>query len=127
MRPTTVDSVIIEDEKVLLIKRKFNPFKGKWALPGGFVDEGETVEEAVERETMEETGVKVKIVKLIGVYSKPERDPRGTISVAFLTKPASKEARGGDDAEEARWFELDKLPEMAFDHKKIIEDARRML
>ncbi|MEM3555662.1 MAG: NUDIX hydrolase [Candidatus Micrarchaeia archaeon] len=127
MRPTTVDSVIVEDGKILLIKRKFKPFKGKWALPGGFVDEGETVEEAVERETMEETGMKVRIVKLIGVYSNPKRDPRGTISIAFLTKPTSKEARGGDDAEEARWFNLNELPEMAFDHKKIIEDARRML
>lgn len=119
----TVDGVIIKNGKVLLIKRKNEPFKGRWALPGGFVEYGETVEEAVLREVKEETGMDAKIKKLVGVYSSPDRDPRGhTISIAFLME-AKGEAIAGDDATEARFFDLKKLPPLAFDHAKIIEDA----
>ena len=119
----TVDGVIIKNGKVLLIKRKNEPFKGRWALPGGFVEYGETVEEAVLREVKEETGMDAKIKKLVGVYSSPDRDPRGhTISIVFLME-AKGETIAGDDATEARFFDLKKLPPLAFDHAKIIEDA----
>jgi 8-oxo-dGTP diphosphatase len=127
MRPTAVDAVVIDNDKILLVKRKFEPYKGMWATPGGFVDDNESVEQAVVREALEETGIKVNIVRVIGVYSDPARDTRRTISVAFIAKPTSKKAVGGDDAAEARWFKLDELPPLAFDHAKIVEDARRML
>jgi 8-oxo-dGTP diphosphatase len=127
MRPTTVDAVVVDEGRVLLVKRRFDPFKGRWALPGGFVEEGETVEKAAEREAFEETGIKVKLVKFVGVYSDPKRDPRGTISVAFLAKPLSKEVKGDVEVEDVKWFSLDELPSIAFDHAKIIEDVRRIL
>ena len=122
-----MDAVIIRGKQVLLVKRKFEPFKGMWVVPGGFVEEGETVEAAARREALEETGVKVKLVKLVGVYSDPRRDPRGTISAAFVAKPLSKKLKGDIEVEEVKWFDLDKLPAMGFDHGKMIEDARRIL
>jgi len=127
MRPTTVDAVIIGRGSILLVKRRFDPYKGLWAIPGGFVEEGETAEQAAAREAFEETGVRIKITKLLGVYSDPKRDPRGTVSVAFIAKALSKGAKGGDDAEEAKWFKLGEIPPLAFDHAKMIDDARRML
>ena len=127
MRPTTVDAVIIDERKILLVKRRFEPYKGLWALPGGFVEKNETVEQAVEREAFEETGIRIKIAKIIGVYSTPKRDPRGTISVGFIAKPLSKELKGDVEVEEVKWFTLDELPPLAFDHADIISDARRML
>ncbi|MCX6776714.1 MAG: NUDIX hydrolase [Candidatus Micrarchaeota archaeon] len=127
MRPTTVDAVIIGRGSILLVKRRFDPYKGLWAIPGGFVEEGETAEQAAARETFEETGVRIKVTKLLGVYSDPKRDPRGTVSVAFIAKALSNEAKGGDDAEEAKWFKLSEIPPLAFDHAKMINDARRML
>jgi 8-oxo-dGTP diphosphatase len=120
----TVDGVLIEDGKILLIKRGREPFKGKWALPGGFVEYGERVEDAVIREFREETGIEAEIISLLGVYSDPNRDPRGhTVSIVYLLKRKGGELKGGDDASEARFFSLDNLPELAFDHDKIIRDA----
>ncbi|MGC9307269.1 MAG: NUDIX domain-containing protein [Thermoplasmatota archaeon] len=120
----TVDGVIISDGKLLLIRRGNPPFKDAWALPGGFVDYGETVEAAVRREVKEETGLTTSIQQLVGVYSDPHRDPRGhTVSVVFLLAVESGTPEGGDDAVEAGWFSLDELPELAFDHAKIINDA----
>ncbi|HDN83322.1 MAG TPA: NUDIX hydrolase [Candidatus Altiarchaeales archaeon] len=120
----TVDAVIIKDKKIVLIRRKNEPFKDFWALPGGFVEYGETVEQAILREVKEETGLDVKIVEIIGVYSAPDRDPRGhTISIAFLCKPISASIISGSDASEAKEFSLDALPKLAFDHEKIIKDA----
>ncbi len=120
-----VDGVLIKDNKILLIKRKNEPFKGKWALPGGFVEYGERVEEAVLREFEEEVGIKARIKKLLGVYSDPARDPRGhIISIVFLLE-AEGEPKAGDDAADAKFFNLDKLPPLAFDHEKIIRDAVR--
>ncbi|MCD6573183.1 MAG: NUDIX hydrolase [Thermoplasmata archaeon] len=119
----TVDGVIIKNGKILLVKRKNEPFKGKWALPGGFVEYGETVEKAVLREVKEETGMDAKIKKLVGVYSDPARDPRGhTISIVFLLE-GEGDAIAGDDAIEAKFFDLNELPPLAFDHEKIIKDA----
>ena len=124
MKPSiAVDGVLIKEDKILLIRRKNEPFKGKWALPGGFVEYGETVEEAVLREFEEEVGLKARIKKLLGVYSKPDRDPRGhVISIVFLLD-AEGEAKAGDDAADARFFPLDNLPPLAFDHEEIIRDA----
>ncbi|KAA0009251.1 MAG: NUDIX hydrolase [Thermoplasmata archaeon] len=119
----TVDGVIIKNGKILLVKRKNEPFKGRWALPGGFVEYGETVEKAVLREVKEETGMDAKIKKLVGVYSDPARDPRGhTISIVFLLE-GEGDAIAGDDAIEAKFFDLNELPPLAFDHEKIIKDA----
>jgi len=119
----TVDGVIIKNGKVLLIKRRNEPFKGRWALPGGFVEYGETVEDAVLREVKEETGMDAEIKKLVGVYSDPSRDPRGhTISIVFLLE-GKGDVMAGDDAVEAKFFDLNELPPLAFDHEKIIKDA----
>lgn len=126
MKPSiTVDGVLMRDKKILLIKRKNEPFKGKWALPGGFVEYGEKVEDAVIREFREEVGIEAKIKKLLGVYSDPSRDPRGhTISIVFILD-AKGTPKAGDDAIDAKFFDIDKLPPLAFDHDKIIEDAVR--
>lgn len=120
----TVDGVIIHNGRLLLIRRGTPPFRDDWALPGGFVEYGETVETAVQREVREETGLETSIRQLVGVYSDPDRDPRGhTVSVAFLLAVGSGSPQSGDDAAEARWFSLDELPELAFDHAKIVRDA----
>lgn len=123
----TVDIVILVGGKVVLIKRKNPPYQGKFALPGGFVDIGETVKEAALREAREETGVEIKIVELIGIYDDPLRDPRGhTVSIAYLAT-ASGQPRAGSDALDVQLFSLSHLPPLAFDHAKIIEDAKEML
>ncbi len=124
----TVDAVIIgEESNVLLIKRKRNPFKGYWALPGGFVEYGETVENALNREVKEETGLTVEEKELLGVYSDPRRDPRGHIvTIVFLVKKVSGGLIESLEAEEIKFFR--KLPEkIAFDHKKIILDALKRI
>ena len=124
----TVDGIIIDKNRVLLIKRKNEPFKGKWSLPGGFVDYGETVESAVVREILEETNLSSEVKELIGVYSEPNRDPRGhTITIAFLLHIKKGEVKSGDDAVDAKFFELKQLPDLSFDHEKIIDDAIRRL
>jgi 8-oxo-dGTP diphosphatase len=120
----TVDGVIVEEGKILLIKRGNEPYKGLWALPGGFVEYGETTEKAVVREVKEETGLLCNIVKLVGVYSDPDRDPRGhTVSVVYMLKVSTGHISAGDDAVKACWFPVDELPEVAFDHSIIIKDA----
>jgi len=110
---------------IVLVRRRFTPLG--WALPGGFVDIGETVAAAARREALEETGLEVEITELLGVYSDPKRDPRGfhTVGTVFIAR-ASGEPKGGDDAAEARVFSLDALPaDVPFDHPLIIEDYRR--
>ena len=122
-----VDGVLIEDKKILLIRRRKQPFMGKWALPGGFVEYGEKTEAAVVREFLEETGLKTKIKNLVGVYSDPGRDPRGhVISVVYMLEFCDGRLKSGDDACDARFFCLDELPELSFDHEKIIKDASVM-
>ncbi|MBC7109808.1 MAG: NUDIX hydrolase [Archaeoglobi archaeon] len=123
-----VDGILIEEGRVLLVRRLKEPFKSMWALPGGFVEIGETVEEAIKREMREETGLEVDVERLIGVYSDPKRDPRGhVVSIAFLLRKLGGELSAGDDAERVAFHPLEKLPELAFDHERIIRDALKLL
>lgn len=123
-----VDGVIVDGERVVLIERKNPPFRGSWALPGGFVDVGETVEEATVREMREETSLDVEVGALLGVYSDPARDPRGhSVSVVHVCHVLGGELRGADDASDAQWFSFDELPELAFDHATIIADYIKIL
>ncbi|MBN1389988.1 MAG: NUDIX hydrolase [Candidatus Thermoplasmatota archaeon] len=125
----TVDGLITRDgdqgPEVLLIKRSNDPFKGKWALPGGFVEYGEITQDAVLREVMEETGLNCSVDGLLSVASDPKRDPRGhTVSIVYRLKTEDeKNLKAGDDATEADWFSLSNLPSMAFDHEEIIRSA----
>ncbi len=117
----TVDLIIQLNQGIVLIKRK-NPPEG-WALPGGFVDYGETIEDAAIREAKEETGLDVEILKQFHTYSDPKRDPRHhTVTTVFLAR-ATGNAVAGDDAKEAAVFSRDNLPEqIAFDHREILND-----
>jgi 8-oxo-dGTP diphosphatase len=120
----TVDGILIEDGSILLIQRKHPPFQGTWALPGGFVEYGEKTEDAMIREMFEETGLKIKIRALLGVYSDPHRDPRGhTVTVAYLIERVGESLNAGDDAMSAKFFKTNELPELAFDHASIVKDA----
>lgn len=126
----TVDAVVFGYEEgkitVLLIKRKYEPFKNKWAIPGGFIKDDESLEQAVERELFEETGVKINYLEQLYTFGKPERDPRGRIvSIAYfgLVRPDAFKLFASTDAEDAQWFAIDELPELSFDHKTILEMA----
>ena len=125
----TVDAVIrYKKSSIILIRRKNPPFQGELALPGGFVDMGETVEDACIREAKEETNINVKIIKLIGVFSDPKRDSRAhTVSIAYLCEPRTKneKPKAQDDAADLEIVTLSKVKflKLAFDHKKIITSA----
>lgn len=125
----TVDAVVLrpaaESYELLFIKRKNEPFKGKWALPGGFVEEHEDLRDAAARELQEETGLVVTALEQLGAFGKPHRDPRHhTVSVAYMAfVDANAEAIAADDADEAKWFSVKNLPEMAFDHDDIVNLA----
>ncbi|WP_439132043.1 NUDIX hydrolase [Polaribacter sp.] len=130
----TVDAVVFGYEEgkitVLLIKRKYEPFKNKWAIPGGFILDDESLEEAVERELFEETGVKINYLEQLYTFGNPERDPRGRIvSIAYfgLVRPDTFRLFASTDAEAAQWFAIDDLPELSFDHKSILEMAIKRL
>ncbi len=129
----TVDSVVFcnanNEFKVLLIKRKNDPFGGKWALPGGFISETEDLVTAAKRELKEETGVAVETMEQVRAFGAPDRDPRGrTISIAFVSRIFNEEKlKAADDAAEAQWVSIEDLPELAFDHAEIIEAAKNYL
>lgn len=118
-----------EGMKLLLIQRKNEPCKGKWAFPGGFMDIDETTIDAARRELKEETGLVVGELHRVGIFDAVDRDPRERIiTVAYYTildKPA--EVSGLDDAAQAKWFLLTELPDLAFDHKEILQEAERVL
>lgn len=121
----TVDVVIeYPDGDIILIKRRNPPFEGTWALPGGFVEVGETVEKAAVREAKEETGLRVRLDRLVGVYSDPNRDPRGhTVSVVFHGTPEGGTAKAASDASDVIKCGDFMTRELAFDHKKILSDT----
>jgi 8-oxo-dGTP diphosphatase len=125
----TTDCVVFDAQgRVLLIRRKNPPFKGQYALPGGFVDVGETATDACRRELKEETGIAAKALTLVGVYSDPNRDPRGhTCSVAFLARIDHAEPKAGDDAAATEWVADWRSVTLAFDHAQILTDAERTL
>lgn len=130
----TVDAVIFAKTGtsvfVLLVKRKNEPFKGQWVLPGGFVDEGETLEAAARRELVEETSLRLESLEQLRAYGDPGRDPRGhTVTVAFmgLVIKESVKVEAASDADEVSWMELNELPPLGFDHAKIIDFAYRNL
>lgn len=116
----TVDIIIKLDDKIVLIKRK-NPPHG-WALPGGFVDYGESYEKAALREAKEETGLKVRNLRQFHTYSDPDRDSRFHTASTVFTGEASGKPVAGDDAGEVELFKRDNLPELAFDHAQILAD-----
>jgi 8-oxo-dGTP diphosphatase len=120
-----VDAIIVDPTRgVVLIRRANPPFQGRWALPGGFVEVGETCEAACVREAREETGLEVEPVELVGVYSTPERDPRGhTVSPVYLCRVLGGSPYGGDDASDARWFSDLTGVELAFDHAEVLADV----
>lgn len=122
----TADSVLVVEDEVLLIQRGFDPHKGKWAIPGGFVEEEEGVLAAAERELQEETGISGVPLKQFATYGDPGRDPRGrVVCVVYWARLSSKPAAtAGDDAAMCRWFSLNRLPELAFDHAQILQDVR---
>ncbi|MDT7833334.1 NUDIX domain-containing protein [Flavobacteriaceae bacterium S356] len=130
----TVDAVVFGYEdgiiSVLLIKRKYEPYKGKWAIPGGFILENESLKKAVERELQEETGIKISYLEQLYTFGKPDRDPRGRIvSIAYfgLVRPNVFSISASTDAEEVQWFNIDDLPKLSFDHKEILNVATQRL
>ena len=119
----TVDAIVVRAGRVLLVRRKYPP--PGWALPGGFVDVGETLEQAVCRETLEETGLRVTKLRQLHTYSDPKRDPRQHTVGTIFEVEAEGEPIAGDDAAECRFFPLDALPpDLAFDHPQILADFR---
>ena len=118
-----VDVVIPSEKGVVLVRRGSEPYEGQWALPGGFVEVGETVREAAVREAAEETGLAVEVSRLVGVYSDPDRDPRGhNVSVVFLVRVLSGQMKAASDAAEVDVLDPAGV-ELAFDHRRIIDDA----
>ena len=132
-----VDFLISKDNnsKILLVRRKNDPFKGMLSVPGGFIKEGETAEEAMRREAEEETSLTVEPTAILGVYSDPRRDPRmHTLSVTFITRIVQGNEKARDDAAAVQWIELegelDRLVEskqIAFDHSKILNDYKKWI
>ena len=128
----TTDCVIFgfdgRELQVLLIERGIEPFKGKWAFPGGFLKMDETAREGALRELKEETGLENAYIEQFNTYSDPWRDPRErVITIANYALVSIQEVKGGDDAAKAQWFPIDKVPQLAFDHDKILRDAMRKL
>ena len=136
----TVDVIVVVPDaagggrfRVLLIRRRNPPFEGRWAIPGGFVEPGETLEAAARRELQEETGLEPRRLEQLRAFGAPGRDPRGwVISIAHLAlvdagEAAAWQPRAASDADDVAWFDLDEPPPLAFDHQEILAHARRSL
>ncbi|MEP7239076.1 MAG: NUDIX domain-containing protein [Ferruginibacter sp.] len=132
MIKVAVDAVVFgysknEGVSVLLIKRKYPPYKNSWAIPGGFILEEESLEAAVKRELSEETGIKVNYLEQLYTFGAPKRDPRQRIiSIAYFALVKSsmfQQLKASTDAADAQWFNINKLPTLAFDHKEILQTA----
>ena len=128
----TADAVLFAEKGgqiyVLLIQRGNEPYKGYWAFPGGFLNMDETVAHCAERELEEETGIVLTGMQLSGIYSDVERDPRGrVITAAYAAMTTMPEATAADDAAAAQWWPINALPKLAFDHKTILKDAKRVM
>lgn len=125
----TVDAVITDDEgRVLVMERGTEPFRGTWVLPGGLVDPGETVEQACIREVREELGLEVKLTGLIGIYSEPGRDPRGSfVSIAYRAEVVNGIPTVTSEARAHRWLEPDEKVPLGFDHARILADHRAQM
>jgi 8-oxo-dGTP diphosphatase len=120
-----VDGLVLVDEKLVAVRRGNEPFRGMPALPGGFVQLGETTVEAVVREVREETGLETEVVRLVGVFSDPGRDPRGhTVSIVYALNPIGGRLKAGSDAAAILLVDPDDLPPMAFDHNAIVRRWR---
>lgn len=124
----TTDCVIFgfdgEELKVLLVERGIEPYKGCWALPGGFINPEESAEAGARRELQEETGINNAYIEQFHTYSAPDRDPRErVITIAYIALVKLQEVKGGDDAADARWFPVKDTPRLAFDHDVILRDA----
>ena len=133
-RPAVSADVVVFDRrhvnpKILLIQRLKDPFANHWALPGGFMEIDESLEQAAARELEEETGLQIDDMQQVGAFSQVDRDPRGRIiTVAFVCEiTGDQQAIAADDAKSLKWFDLDSLPALAFDHQKIVESAWREL
>ena len=126
-RVMTVDAVVFDHDRVLLIKRNNDPYKGHWALPGGYMDFNETAQAASHRELREETGLTAVSSEFIGLFDQPGRHPQQVVSAAFHVTEWRGTVQAGDDAGEAAWFPCDSLPApLAFDHEAIISDANKI-
>lgn len=128
----TADSVVFcngsDGLSVLLIERANDPFKGCWAFPGGFMDMEENAEDCAKRELKEETGMEVRSLEYLGTFSELNRDPRGrTITIAYYAVVEKSDVIGADDASQAKWFPIDSIPSLAFDHEEILRAALKVL
>ena len=128
----TADSVVFcngsDGLSVLLIERANDPFKGCWAFPGGFMDMEENAEDCAKRELKEETGMEVQSLEYLGTFSEVNRDPRGrTITIAYYAVVEKSDVIGADDASQAKWFPIDSIPSLAFDHEEILRAALKVL
>jgi 8-oxo-dGTP diphosphatase len=129
-KPALSVDVIIEypDHEIILGKRKVKPFKGEWGLPGGHVDYGETVEDAARREVKEETGLEIELLNIVGIFSDPERDPRGhAVSIVYHARPAGGTLKAGSDAKEVMKTGNYLSMSLAFDHHKMVEKFVRTM
>ena len=125
-RGISIDCLIVKDRKILLGKRKHDPFGGYWGIFGGYVEWNESPEDAVSRELKEETNLEAEDMKLFGVYGDPKRHEKQVITIVYKVKVEGKPTPG-DDVEEIKWFDLKEIPELAFDHNTIIKDYLRKI
>jgi len=123
----TVDGLVLIDGRLIAIRRRNDPFRGMPALPGGFVELGETTVEAVVREVREETGLETRVLRLVGVFSEPGRDPRGhTVTIAYALEMIGGQLKAGSDASAIVLMDPDEPPQMAFDHNDIVRKWRAL-